>query len=47
MNFHLMMNQVDMKIIPSACQMMAPELQVENNELGCECEGQRFQKYKY
>jgi hypothetical protein len=26
------------KMYPSACQMMAPELQVENKELGCECE---------
>jgi hypothetical protein len=44
MNFHLRMNQVEMKCTTSACQMMAPELQVENKELGCECERHIFKK---
>jgi hypothetical protein len=32
----------DTKFTPSTCQMMAPELQVEKKELGCECERHIF-----
>jgi hypothetical protein len=42
MNFHLRMNQVENKCLPSDCQIIAPELQVENKERGCECEGHIF-----
>jgi hypothetical protein len=32
------------KMYPSTCHMMAPELQVENKELGCEYERDIFLK---
>jgi hypothetical protein len=47
MKIHLRMNQVEIKkctSTSSACQTMAPELQVENKELGCECEGRILKK---
>jgi hypothetical protein len=34
MNFHLRINQVAIKCTPSTCQTMAPQLQVDNKELG-------------
>jgi hypothetical protein len=39
---NLRMNQVEIKCTRSTSQMMAPELQVENKERGCEYEGHIF-----